>query len=254
MARNKKPYRATLINGMYKPKKTRIKYGNTDNLSLRSRVERQVEKSNKRLKRLSKGIDINRSAYNPKTKRWERKGTYTIINKRGKRVRIKPTKIVNYKGSFATKKLSILDQYDENLNQIILTGDESYQELVELDRLTNNFLNSKTSTLEGIQEVEENIKENIGAKMDEYDLKKEDIESLYDFFEDPDFQYLRKYFTPSELWEFISLLNEDDSMDVNDWLGTIEDYIGSDAFGVDEDLRDKLINIYNKARNFNDLL
>lgn len=254
MARNKKPYRATLINGMYKPKEPRVKYLNDYNSnSLRKRVEKKVRQVNKRLERLDRGIDINRAVRNPRTGRMERKGTITFINEKGKRVKIYQKNYVSYKGSFATKKLSVLDQYNETTNRITLRGNESYQELIALDKSTRNFLNSKTSTITGIKEVEQNIKQNIANKLDEFDLTKDEVETLYNFYEDEDFNYIRKYIDPSELWVFMERAREE-NMEVQDWLKDIEDYIGSDAFGRDEDLRDKLINLYNKTMGFNDLL
>lgn len=254
MARKKQPYRATLENGMYRRKEPRIKPINTYNPnSLRSRVESKVDQVNKRLSRLDRGIDVNKAVLNPRTGRFERQGTVTFINERGKRVRVKQKKLVSYKGSFASKKLSILDQYNENTNRITLRGNESYQELIELDKATKNFLQSKTSTLSGIKEVEQGIKENIGNKLDEYDLTKDEIETLYNFFEDEDFNYIRKYIDPSDLWVFIESAKQS-NMYVDDWLKTIEDYIGSEKFGRDEDLRDRLISLYNKAMGFDALL
>lgn len=254
MARKKAPYRAKLINGMYKYKAPRIKAINTYNSnSLRTRVESKITQVNKRLARLDRGIDTNRAVRNPRTGRYERKGTYTIIGKSGKRVIIKPKNIVSYKGSFASKKLSVVDQYNENTNRITLRGNESYQELIELDRATTKFLQSKTSTLTGIKEVEQGIKQNIKNKMDEFDLSKSEIETLYNFFEDEDFAYIRKYIDPSDLWVFIETAKQE-NMDADDWIKNIENYIGSDAFGRDEDLRDRLTSIYNKAMGFNALL
>ena len=254
MARKKAPYRAKLVNGMYRYKAPRTKTINTYNANnLRNRVESKVEQVNKRLARLDRGIDVNRAVRNPRTGRFERKGTITFINKRGKKVRVAQKNIVSYKGSFASKKLSIVDQYNENTNRITLRGNESYQELIELDRATTKFLKSKTSTLSGIKEVEKNIKQNISNKLDEYDLSKQEIETLYNFFEDEDFAYIRKYIDPSDLWVFIENAKQG-NMYVDDWIKTIEDYIGSDAFGRDEDLRDRLISLYNKAMGFNALL
>ena len=254
MARKKAPYRAKLVNGMYKYKAPRTKAINTYNANnLRMRVETKVAQVNKRLSRLDRGIDVNRAFKNPKTGKYTRKGTITFIGKTGRRVRVAVKNIISYKGSFASKKLSIVDQYNENTNRITLRGNESYQELLALDRATTKFLQSKTSTLSGIKEVEQGIKQNIMNKMDEFDLSKSEVETLYNFFEDEDFAYIRKYIDPSDLWVFIENAKQED-IEVDDWLKSIENYIGSDAFGRDEDLRSRLINIYNKAMGFNALL
>lgn len=253
MARRKPPYRAKLINGMYSYKEPRIKSLTYQNSTLRSRVERRVDQVNKRLTRLDRGIDLNKATRNPRTGKYERKGTITIISDSGKRVKIRQRKIVSYKGSFASKKLSILDQYNESTNRITLRGNESYQELLSLDKATRNFLKSKSSTISGIKDIEKNIKQNISNKMDEFDLSKDEVETLYNFFEDPDFNYIRKYIDPSDLWVFIENAKQD-NMDSEEWLKTIENYIGSDVFGRDEDLRDKLVNLYSKYMGFNALL
>ena len=254
MARNKTPYRAKLVNGMYRYKAPRTKAINTYNAdNLRQRVASKVEQVNRRLARLDRGIDVNRAVRNPRTGRFERKGSITFINRKGKRVRVAQKNIISYKGSFASKKLSMVDQYNENTNRITLRGNESYQELIELDRATKKFLQSKTSTISGIKEVEKNIKQNIENKLDEFDLSKQEIETLYNFFEDEDFAYIRKYIDPSDLWVFIENAKQG-NMYVDDWIKNIEDYIGSEAFGRDEDLRDRLVNIYNKAMGFNALL
>ena len=254
MARNKTPYRAKLVNGMYRYKAPRTKAINTYNSnSLRQRVESKVDQVNRRLARLDRGVDVNRAVRNPRTGRFERKGSITFINDKGRRVTVAQKNIVSYKGSFASKKLSMVDQYNENTNRITLRGNESYQELIELDRATKKFLQSKTSTISGIKEVEKNIKQNIENKLDEFDLSKQEIETLYNFFEDEDFAYIRKYIDPSDLWVFIENAKQR-NMYVDDWIKNIEDYIGSEAFGRDEDLRDRLVNIYNKAMGFNALL
>ena len=234
--------------------------------SLRARVESKVERVNSRLAQLDRGIDINKATRKPdvidiRTGRvirrsrgkFERKGTVTFIGDKGQRVRVQQKKIVSYRGSFASKKLSIVDQYNENTNRITLRGNESYQELINLDKATSRFLKSKTSTLSGIKEVEKNIKDNISNKMDEFDLSKDEVETLYNFFEDEDFAYIRKYVDPSDLWVFIESAKEG-NVYIDDWLQTMEDYIGSDKFGRDEDLRDRLISLYNKVMGFDALL
>lgn len=254
MARNKIPYRAKLINGMYRTKTGRVKaINNYTSNNLRKRVESQVESTNRKLSRLDKGIDLNRAIRNPRTGRYERKGTITVIDSSGKRIKIKQKNIVSYKGSFASKKLTILDQYSESANRITLIGNESYQELIAIDKATKNFLKSKTSTISGIKEVEKGIKQNIANKLDEFDLSKQDIETLYNFFEDEDFNYIRKYIDPSDLWVFMEQIKEGE-VDSDSWLKTIEDYIGSDAFGRDDDLRDRLMSLYNKVTGFDALL
>ena len=61
--------------------------------ALYKKAIKQVEETNKRLKRLERGVDINKGRYNPKTKRFERTGNITILEN-GKTRRIKTTQLL----------------------------------------------------------------------------------------------------------------------------------------------------------------
>ena len=188
-----------IISQMYKYKPPRKKsYLNEVSIeNLRSKVKSQVNQTNKRLKNLI--VDTNKGKYNPKTKRFERKGNITIIDSKGKKRTIKQTNIKDYRGMFASKKLEELESFNKRLNKIELTGNESKEQLLEINKLTENFLKSKTSTIKGIEEVEKGIKSNISEKLDEFDLSPSEVDSLYKLYDDPDFTALRKYLDPSEL-------------------------------------------------------
>lgn len=252
-----------IVSQMYRYKPPRKKYLNTiSTSSLRSQVKRQVNETNRRLKSLIR--DVNKGVYNPKTKRFERKGTITIIDKNGNIRKVKSTNVKDYRGKFASKKLEELESFNKKLNKIELTGKESRDKLLEINKLTENFLKSKTSTLSGIEEVEKGIKNNISAKLDEFDMTPSEVDSLYTLYEDKDFIALRKYLDPSELQallmevkEFRDNLRNDDipfsdeeieTASLNKFAELFVSYAGLDkkSAGLDQDLQDALSSLYKK--------
>lgn len=252
-----------IVSQMYRYKPPRKNYLNvTSTSSLRSQVKRQVNKTNRRLKSLIR--DVNKGVYNPKTKRFERKGTITIIDRDGKIRKVKSTNVKDYRGKFASKKLEELESFNKKLNKIELSGNESRDELLEINKLTENFLKSKTSTLSGIEEVEKGIKENISAKLDEFDMTPSEVDSLYTLYEDKDFIALRKYLDPSELQALLMEVKEfrdnlkndeipfsDDEINqasLNKFAELFVSYAGLDkkSAGLDQDLQDALSSLYKK--------
>ena len=254
---------AKIVSQMYSYKTPRKKYLNEMGLNdLRKQVKSQVNRTNTRLKGLLK--DTNKGLYNPKTKRFERKGTITIIDRDGKRRKVKTTNVKDYRGTFASKKLEELDSFNKKANKIELTGNESKEELMEINKLTENFLKSKTSTIKGIEEVEKEIKNNMSARLDEYDMTPSEIDSLYKLYDDKDFTALRKYLDPSELQalmmevkEFKEKLKNDEIpftdeeinlAGLNKFTELFVNYAGLDknTAGLDQDLQDSLSSLYNK--------
>lgn len=254
---------AKIVSQMYSYKTPRKKYLNEMNLNdLRKQVKSQVNRTNTRLKGLLK--DTNKGLYNPKTKRFERKGTITIIDRDGQRRKVKTTNVKDYRGTFASKKLEELDSFNKRANKIELTGNESKEELMEINKLTENFLKSKTSTIKGIEEVEKEIKNNMSARLDEYDMTPSEIDSLYKLYDDKDFTALRKYLDPSELQalmmevkEFKEKLKNDEIpftdeeinlAGLNKFSELFVNYAGLDknTAGLDQDLQDSLSSLYNK--------
>ena len=258
-----------IVSQMYTYKPPRRNYLNTiSTSSLRSQVKRQVNKANSRLKSLIR--DVNKGVYNPKTKRFERKGTITIIDSSGRKRKIKTTNIKDYRGKFASKKLEELESFNKKLNKIELSGNESRDELIEINKLTENFLKSKTSTLSGIEEVEKGIKENISAKLDEFDMTPSEVDALYTLYDDKDFVALRKYLDPSELQALMMEVKEyrdelynkenvlageniliDDEINqasLNKFAELFVSYAGLDkkSAGLDQDLQDALSSLYKK--------
>lgn len=211
-----------------------------------------VSETNKRLSRLEKGIDINKAKYNPKTKRFERSGTYEVISETGERIKMKPTKIVKYgSDSWASKKLneklSTVKGITTSKGKIKISGNISIADLKAINKATTNFLRSKTSTVKGIQETESNIKSNIANLVEDAvpDLTTGEVNTLYDFFKDKDFNYITQYIDPSELFIILSETSSEDGTS-DDFLRKIENYIYSDSLYQDDDLVEALESIYNK--------
>lgn len=208
-----------------------------------------VKEANKRISKLERGVDINKGKYNPKTKRFERKGSYYITNKNGKRTKVKTVDIRRYpSGTWATKKLN--DRISDYLHdgEIKINKDMSIQELRLINKAVNNFLSSKTSTIKGIMEIEKQTKQNISnivTDFDEDELTNDEVNTLYDFFNDPDFQDVTQYIPPSDL--YILLMDSKRNNDSPEaFLRKIEMYIDKDSLYSDSDMKDKLIRIYNK--------
>lgn len=211
--------------------------------TLYKRATRLVEQTNRRLKRLEKGIDLNRGKYNPKTKRFERK----IKVAKGSK------KITNYmkikKGTFATKKLidRLGGYYNVKQNRIVIPDKIKTPELRLIIRSALNFLSSETSTLTGISDVEERVKNSISTITEEYsELDSGDVDTLYNFFEDQDFRDVSEQIPPSDLWVMLSDAKANDLND-EEFIERIKNYVFADnPSGLDLDMKEKLERIYNK--------
>ena len=119
-------------------------------------------------------------------------------------------------------------------------------ELLTIRKATLNFLKSKTSTPQGISEVEIQTKENISKEIEDIpELTTQDINTLYDFFNDSDFRDVTNYIDPSDLWYLLAEAKNKE-MSENDFLDLIGNYIDRESLGTDVDLQNKLKNIYKK--------
>lgn len=210
---------------------------------------KQIEETNRRLKKLERGIDLNKAKYNPKTKRWERTGNIVVLEN-GKKRTIKTTNYLRAKsGTWATKKLSdkLGSLYNKKTNKISMPVKFDKASLRAIIKATNNFLNSQTSTLEGIKKVQDKTKETIRNIIDNPDninnFTDNDVETLYNFWNDSDWQDITQYIPPSDLYVIMM-----DSESDTDFLSKIEMYIDKDSLYGDADMKDKLVNIYHKFR------
>lgn len=230
------------------PKKIR----NTIYNDLYIETNKLVRETNRRLERLERGVDLNKAVYNPKTKRFERKGTYTIVTDTGKRITMKPTKIVRYEadswaGKKLTSKISTIEGASISGKRVKLSGKLTITDLKAVKKAASNFLKSKTSTNKGIKEVENRIKKTIKDTIEDEDveLSNKEVETLYNFFDDPDFKYVTQYIDPSELMIIMQEVASRGGTS-DDFLREIENYIFSESLYKDDDLVEALENIYNK--------
>lgn len=224
------------------------KINNVSFNQLYKETKKLVDETNKRLERLEKGVDINKAKYNPKTKRFERSNTYTVISETGKRIKVKPTNVIRYNtNSWASKKLQAkLSQVaGVNPKDIKITKNMNYAGLRAINKATKDFLNSKTSTIQGIRDVEKKTKENLADLVGDFSgITNDDIETLYNFFEDPDYKYITQYIDPSEL-DIILADAKSGEYSKDDFLRYIDNYVFKGIY-QDDDLVQALENIYNK--------
>lgn len=103
-------------------------------------------------------------------------------------------------------------------------------------KATNNFLNSKTSTVQGVNEARQKI-------IDEYrltqDLSYKQAESLYSFFESDDYKLSDE--VKYEVQK-IAITVAKQSGDDEYFIERVKDYID---FGNDEDMKSQLVDIFN---------
>lgn len=212
-------------------------------------TEEQLKEVEKRLKKLEKGIDINRGTYNPKTKRYERKGTYKVVNETGEVKTMKPSKRVRYSmdswaGKKLQEKLSTVNGF--NLKKFQLPKKISTSDLKAINKAFSNFLKSQTSTIKGIKNVEKSTKGSIKDLVSDIDnIDNSDIETLYSFFGDKDFNYVTQYVDPSELMILLAESREEGGTS-DDFLRKIENYIDKDSLYQDEDMVNALESVYAK--------
>lgn len=116
-------------------------------------------------------------------------------------------------------------------------------QLIGLHKAISQFLESKTSTKKGIEDVKRKQIESIRLRrsVEDEDFTEEDAEDFYDMFGDNDFAYFADKIGASKLQEIIydSIRANDDE---DDFLSRLELYIELN----DLDIREKAIRLYNK--------
>jgi len=238
MSRNKIPYQAKLVNGMYKVKKS--KSFNKSTAELESLVKREIKEVNRRLKQLERPIDLNKAVYNPKTKRYERPNQITFY---GGKKKIKVSKKVNVKGLYASKKLEDLGITSKG--RVKLRGNETRTELINLHTNLSSFLKNKTSTKRGIKEVMESAKTTLSTNLD---IEPEEAETLYNFFIDPDFRGVQQYIKGSD-YVYLTNYAKEHNYSTEQYINLIKDYISEDKANMldkDLDMVNKLTRLYDK--------
>lgn len=111
-------------------------------------------------------------------------------------------------------------------------------------KATNQFLNSKTSTIRGVKQVKKSTIKKLSKSLgtDEEDITEEEAEALYDLTTEDFMPDILKYIPASNLWAIILDAKEkNDSL--NNFIRRIEDYV---IIGNDMDLKRKLERLYNE--------
>lgn len=137
--------------------------------------------------------------------------------------RIKDLNKYATKESYATKLL--LDKVSKSgisakgRRGIRINKNISNRDLLKIENILNQYLNSETSTIKGIRAVEKRQKQHIkdvlgiDEKKAEKVLDDDDIEALYRLFESEDFQNIikKEYMEPSTVWVLLK------SAKVHEW-------------------------------------
>ena len=217
-----------------------------------------IKETNRRLSRLEKGVDLNKGRYNPKTKKFERKGDIILV-KDGKRIKLKQTKIARYPvGTWATKKLeSRLSDIDIDIrsNKIKINENINSNKLIKLNKALRLFLNSQTSTISGIQEVEKQTKQNIRNILSDFDEdtgdifepSNKDIEKMYDLFGTDDMDTITDYIPPSDFFVILNQAKEENDSNVK-FLNRIRTILDPETVNKDDDLAEALVRTFNKFK------
>ena len=203
---------------------------------LYKQVQKQVIETNKRLEKLSRGYDVNKAVRNPKTGRYERAS--------------KEVKRVSYeRGTWASKKLinrletSTLDAWSGG--KVKISKDMTITQLRAVQKATNQFMTSKTSTLKGIQSVKESTKASLKATLSDEDMEEiteDEVETMYSMLSDDDFKFLSDKVGASTAWSLIEDAKESNDTEKG-WINRLNRY----AFEInDVDMRAKALAIYNK--------
>lgn len=162
--------------------------------------------------------------------------------------RINTINIKYGKGSWATSKL--LSRLDVKGIEVVKGGkikipkNLSGKKLELVESALKKFLNMKTSSVKGIESTIKKQVKNIQTSLSDEtkEITKGEAETLYSFFEDPDFKSITELIPPSDLWRLLSDAKEK-NLSEDGFTKLISNYID---YGNDEDIKKQLSGIYNK--------
>lgn len=176
----------------------------------------------------------------------------TIKKIRETNQRLKSLERGGYKETYASKKLmekldiSTLKMWDRRSGRVKLPKKDITQtQLIALNKQMTSFLESKTSTKKGINEVKKATKESIKETLSEEQGKRvsdEDVDFYYSTFGDSDFNDLTAYMTASELWALIDY-GIAVGMEKTKWVDMLLKHIEREN---DLDIREKAERLYEK--------
>lgn len=163
--------------------------------------------------------------------------------------RLKGLSNAGYKGTWSSKKLinrldnKKLDAWDKR-GKIKINKRMTNTQLKAVQKASDQFLKSKTSTLKGIRDVKSSTIKSLQATLSDEQRGKvteEDAEFYYDMFGSDDFNYFADKIGASTLWtlidESIEKLDSEES-----WLKKLSNYITLN----DLDMRERAIRLYEK--------
>lgn len=148
------------------------------------------------------------------------------------------------KDTWASKKLSSkLDNESlgawSSASRIKIPKDATPDDLARIQKATDEFLRAKTSTIRGVKNQIKSIK---GGFKKTYDVTDEEAEAMYQAFNEDLIQWITRYIEPSEFWQIIQEAKEM-RLTEDGFEKLIDDYI---EIGNDDDIREKLEQIYNR--------
>lgn len=163
--------------------------------------------------------------------------------------RLKGLNNAGYKGTWASKKLinridtKVLKAWSKQ-GKIKLNKNLTNSQIKAIQKATDQFLKSKTSTIKGIRDTESATIKSIQETLSDEKrglVTKEDAEFYYDMFGNNDFNYFSDKIGASTLWMLIDeAIESGDSED--DWISRLSRYITLN----DLDVRERAVRLYNK--------
>lgn len=162
--------------------------------------------------------------------------------------RLKGLKNAGYKGTYASKKL--INRLDTNKlgaykkGRVVVPKNATKTELMAIQKASDQFLKSKTSTARGIERTRDATIKSIQSTLSEDKKRKvsfEDAEFYYDMFGNDDFNYFADKIGASTLWALIDDAIENDFTEP-EWIASLERYITLN----DLDVRERAIRLYEK--------
>ena len=208
MAKGSRAYRKT-------PKKTKSSYSK-ESLKIYRQTQQKLAEVNKRLEKLSK------NGYS---------GTWAS------------RKLLN---RLSGEKTNVIERTQKGgqITGLKLKGKVSNTAMIAIQKASQQFLNSATSTVAGIKSVRERTIESLGVSLStkKRKISNEEAEFLYEMLNDSDFLDFQQMVGASTMWNLIEDAREKHDSQ-NRFLKRLEDYAISLE---DKDLREKAISLYEK--------
>lgn len=204
--------------GYEKPKLTAEQIGKMRNLY--KETQRQIDITNKRLRRLEKANKYGSWASN---------------------------KLFN---ALDSETLKALDKTRSGkVKRIKLKKSLTITQLKAIQKSTNRFLKAQTSTVKGVEKaIQENIKA-IQQKLSDPEKKKkvnkEDAQLYYEMFKDKDYNVVNEKIKYDVIWDLIDEANSKNTSQ-EDWIKMLGRYIDEKSMKKDLDLYDAIVRLYEK--------